>query len=103
MRESGAVDILHKVVAAESGQFEELVSGDTPFGLATNFAGYARRRGTQEWVKVRSMPNAGTTRVRSAVAREAINKNTHLIEVWKLLLPKAGSGRERREAAWTWC
>jgi site-specific DNA-methyltransferase (adenine-specific) len=29
------------------------------------------------------------------MAREAITKNVHLIDVWKLFLPVAGSGRER--------
>jgi site-specific DNA-methyltransferase (adenine-specific) len=30
--------------------------------------------------------------------REAINKNEHLIDVWKLFLPVAGSGRERERS-----
>src|SRR5437667_3982461 len=32
------------------------------------------------------------------MAREAITKNTHLIDVWKLFLPVAGSGRERERS-----
>jgi site-specific DNA-methyltransferase (adenine-specific) len=94
VRDKRAVDILHKVVAADERPFEELVSGDTPFGLATNFADYAQdvapKRG-----QVRLYANVGTTRVRGAMARALINKNSHLIDVWKLFLPKTGSGRER--------
>jgi site-specific DNA-methyltransferase (adenine-specific) len=30
--------------------------------------------------------------------RETINKNEHLIDVWKLFLPVAGSGRERERS-----
>jgi site-specific DNA-methyltransferase (adenine-specific) len=32
------------------------------------------------------------------VARKKINKNPHLIDVWKLFLPVAGSGRERERS-----
>ena len=62
VRDKRAVDILHKVVAADERPFEELVSGDTPFGLATNFSGYVRDvapKGGQ----VRLYANVGTKRV----------------------------------------
>lgn len=94
VRDKRAVDILHKVVAAGERPFEELVSGDTPFGLATNFSGYARDVAPQG-SQVRLYANVGTKRVQGAMARETITKNTHLIDVWKLFLPKTGSGRER--------
>jgi site-specific DNA-methyltransferase (adenine-specific) len=97
VRDKRAVDILHKVVTAGERPFEELVSGDTPFGLATNFSDYvadAVPKGGQ----VRLYANIGTTRVRGAMMREAINKNEHLIDVWKLFLPVAGSGRERERS-----
>jgi site-specific DNA-methyltransferase (adenine-specific) len=97
VRDTRAVDILRKVVEAGERPFEELVSGDTPFGLATNFSHYAKDvepRGGQ----VRLYANVGTTRVRGAMAREMINKNSHLIDVWKLFLPVAGSGRERERS-----
>ena len=97
VRDKRAVDILHKVLAAGERPFEELVSGDTPFGLATNFSDYVQdvvpKRG-----QVRLYANVGTTRVRGAMAREMINKNSHLIDVWKLFLPVAGSGRERERS-----
>jgi site-specific DNA-methyltransferase (adenine-specific) len=97
VRDKRAVDILHKVVAAGERPFEELVSGDTPFGLATNFVDYARDV-VPKAEQVRLYANVGTTRVRGAVARETINKNSHLIDVWKLFLPVAGSGRERERS-----
>ena len=97
VRDKRAVDILHKVVAAGERPFEELVSGDTPFGLATNFKDYARDA-VPKGGQVRLYANVGTTRVRGAMVREAINKNTHMIDVWKLFLPVAGSGRERERS-----
>jgi site-specific DNA-methyltransferase (adenine-specific) len=97
VRDKRAVDILHKVLAAGEQRFDELVSGDTPFGLATNFTDYAKdvvpKRG-----QVRLYANVGTSRVRGAMARELISKNSHLIDVWKLFLPKTGSGREREKS-----
>jgi site-specific DNA-methyltransferase (adenine-specific) len=94
VRDKRSVDILHKVVAASEPPFEELVSGDTPFGLATNFTDYARDV-TPKNGQLRLYANLGTTRVRGAMARKVISKNLHLIDVWKLFLPVAGSGRER--------
>ena len=97
VRDKRAVNILHKVVAAGERPFEELVSGDTPFGLATNYSDYARDVAPKDG-QVRLYANVGTTRVRGAMAREKINKNSHLIDVWKLFLPVAGSGRERERS-----
>lgn len=97
VRDKRAVDILHKVLAAGERPFEELVSGDTPFGLATNFKDYARDKVPND-TQVLLYANVATKRVRGAMAREAISKNAHLIDVWKLFLPVAGSGRERERS-----
>ena len=97
VRDKLSVDILHKVLAAKERPFEELVSGDTPFGLATNFSDYARDQAPKNG-QLRLYANLGTTRVRGAVARKSIGKNLHLIDVWKLFLPVAGSGRERERS-----
>jgi site-specific DNA-methyltransferase (adenine-specific) len=97
VRDKRAVDILHKVVKAGERPFEELVSGDTPFGLATNFSDYSRDA-APKGKQVRLYANVGTRRVRGAMDRETITKNTHLIDVWKLFLPVAGSGRERERS-----
>jgi site-specific DNA-methyltransferase (adenine-specific) len=84
-------------MTAGEQSFEELVSGDTPFGLATNFRDYARDAAPTDR-QVRLYANLGTTRVRGVMTRGTINKNTHLIDVWKLFLPVAGSGRERERS-----
>lgn len=97
VRDQRAVDILHKVVAAGEQPFEECVSGDTPFGLATNFSGYVQNAVPRAG-QVRLYANVQTKRVRGAMARDQINKNSHLIDVWKLFLPVAGSGREREKS-----
>ena len=97
VRDKRAVDILNKVLELRERSFEDLVSGDTPFGLATNFTAYSRDA-APKLTQVKLYANVGTTRVQGAMARKAITKNEQLIDVWKLFLPVAGSGRERERS-----
>lgn len=94
VRDKRAVDILRKISAAGGTSFETLVSGDTPFGLATNFKGYHQDESPKNG-QVRLYANVGTKRVQGAMPRSDITKNVQLIDTWKLFLPVAGSGRER--------
>lgn len=97
VRDSRALGILRKVLTFAEPPFEQIVSGDTPFGLATNFKDYAAGvvpSGQQLLLHA----NVGTKRVRGAIDRDRIVKNTQLIDAWKLLLPKTGSGRERERS-----
>lgn len=94
VRDSRALSILRKVKVREDPAFEGLVSGDTPFGLATNFKEYAQGAAPRA-NDVRLFANIGTKRVNGSMKRDRISKNTDLIDVWKLFLPVAGSGRER--------
>jgi len=97
VRDPRAVSILRKVQVMGEPTLDAQVSGDTPFGLATNFTQY--ERGTEPRAgQLRIYANVGTTRVQGAVPREMIGKNTHLIDTWKLFLPVAGSGRERERS-----
>lgn len=97
VRDKRAVDILHKVVVLGEQSFEGLVSGDTPFGLATNFKDYTPDVMPKAG-QVRIYANVGTSRVRGAMALESITKNAKLIDTWKVYLPKTGSGRERERS-----
>ncbi|MGX6606210.1 Eco57I restriction-modification methylase domain-containing protein [Micromonosporaceae bacterium Da 78-11] len=97
VRDKRAVDILQKVVTFGEKSFSLLVSGDTPFGLATNFKDYIRDAVPEEG-QVRLYANIGTTRIRGAMGRNEITKNRRLVDQWKLLLPKTGSGRERERS-----
>lgn len=96
VRDKRALDVLHKILAFDEDRFERLVSGDTPFGLATNYKDY--RQGVEPGQGfVRLYANIGTRRVSGAMPRATIKKNPHLIDAWKLYLPVAGSGREREK------
>lgn len=93
VRDPRALSILRKVRARSEPTLDQLVSGDTPFGLATNYASYTK--GEVRPGGIRIYANIGTTRVTGSVSRDIIKKNVALIDAWKLLLPVAGSGRER--------
>lgn len=88
VRDPRAVDILHKVQAKAERSITEILTGDTPFGIATNFDGYraAAKAGDVALHLVKS-----GKRLVGYMPRADIKKNTHLIDSWKVLTPKAGS------------
>ncbi len=70
VRDKRAVDILRKIVGVGEPAFEGHVSGDTPFGLATNFTNYARDMAPRNG-QVRLYANVGTTRVRGGASAQS--------------------------------
>lgn len=88
VRDPRAVEILHKVQAKAEPSITEILTGDTPFGIATNFDGYreAAKAGDVALHLVKS-----GKRLVGYMPRADIKKNTHLIDFWKVLTPKAGS------------
>jgi site-specific DNA-methyltransferase (adenine-specific) len=90
IRDERAALILKKVLKAKEPSFEELLTGDTPFGLATNFKAFRPGEPREGEVKVYASSNAG--RRSGAMKRSDITKNTHLIDTWKVLAPQAGPG-----------
>lgn len=90
IRDARAATILKKVLAFNEPSFQDLLTGDTPFGLATNFSSFKQRDPAAGEVKVYASSNAG--RRSGAMDRALIKKNTHLIDHWKVLAPQAGPG-----------
>jgi site-specific DNA-methyltransferase (adenine-specific) len=90
IRDERAAVILKKVLKQKESSFEDLLTGDTPFGLATNFTAFRAGEAGKGEVKVYASSNAG--RRSGAMKRSLIAKNTHLIDTWKVLAPKAGPG-----------
>ncbi|CAH0357200.1 Eco57I restriction-modification methylase domain-containing protein [Sphingobium sp. CECT 9361] len=90
IRDVRAAEILKKVLEKSEPSFEDLLSGDTPFGLATNFKAFRLGDPGDGEVKIYASSNAG--RRSGAIPRSIIRKNTHLIDSWKVLAPKAGPG-----------
>lgn len=88
VRDPRAVDILHKVQAKAEPSITEILTGDTPFGIATNFDSYreAAKAGDVALHLVKS-----GKRLVGYMPKAEIKKNAHLIDFWKVLTPKAGS------------
>lgn len=87
VRDERALEILRKALSKNEASVVELVSGDTPFGLPTNFAGY--RKGKRQAGDLKLHMTQGGKRVEHFVANEVITKNRRLIDCWKVLVPEA--------------
>jgi site-specific DNA-methyltransferase (adenine-specific) len=87
VRDAVAVDILHKVRALGEGSMTSIMAGDTPFGLATNFDSF---HAVERPGDVALHYNRKGSRLVAYVRRDAIRKNIHLIDTWKVLIPEAG-------------
>ncbi len=90
VRDTRAVAILKKVQRLGELPMSDLVSGDTPFGLATNFSEYKEKphRGSVAlYLTVRGRRKICHT------SRSHICKNLHLIDTWKVLIPEAYGDR----------
>lgn len=88
IRDARALDILKKVQAKGEASFEDLLTGDTPFGLASNYSGYKKGAKPTNG-EVRIYVTSSGKRETGAMRRDLVTKNTQLIDPWKVLLPKA--------------
>lgn len=86
IRYNQAVDILHKVFQFNEPSMEVLVSSRRPFGLSTTFHG----RKNQKQNDIIVYENEGI----SFCSRDEITKNEDIIDKWKVLIPRAGSGSD---------
>lgn len=88
VRDPKAVGILRKVLQSGGSAITEILTADTPFGIATNFDRFhtTSRDGDVALYYVKS-----GKRAIGYVQRSLISKNANLIDKWKVLVPKAGS------------
>jgi site-specific DNA-methyltransferase (adenine-specific) len=88
VRDPRAVCILRKVLKAGEKSVTNILTADTPFGIATNFDGFhdKKKSGDAALHYVRS-----GKRAIGFVSRSTITKNPTLIDKWKVLVPEAGS------------
>ncbi len=90
VRDQRAITILQKVRVATSLGMDALVSNREPFKLESNFADFHENKRKGDIALYRIAP--GRRRV-DWVSRHDIVKNTHLIDSWKIFVPKAyGAG-----------
>lgn len=90
VRDERALGILRKVLSKKEPSVIELVSGDTPFGIATNFEDWTEKGGSGKIAL--HLINKGKRTI-GYMKRGDIAKNTDAIDVWKVLVPEAyGAG-----------
>jgi len=81
---------LRKVISKREPSVRDLVSGDTPFGIATNFEDWHEKTGKGR-IPLHLIGRG--KRTVGFVARELIQKNTETLDSWKVFVPKAyGAG-----------
>lgn len=90
VRDERGLSILHKVLRLNESSVTDMVSGDTPFGIATNFDDWTEKNSTGKIPL--HLINKGKRSI-GFMNRSDIRKNAHLIDQWKVLVPKAyGAG-----------
>ena len=90
IRDERALSILRKVIARDEPSVVPLLSGDTPFGIATNFDDWSEQKGAG---KVPLHLISKGKRAVGFIKRSVIQKNLAAVDAWKVLAPKAyGAG-----------
>ena len=87
VRDATAVSILHKVLPDLALPLSEITSGQTPFGLLSNFSSFSK---TRKSGLVRLYMQGGDHD--RWVDPTFVVRNAELINKWKVLAPKAGPG-----------
>lgn len=95
VRDARALSILRKILATGEPSVNTILARDKEFGWTSNFDGFhtVQQPGDVPLYYIRSMKRGN-----GFIARGAVTKSAHLIDTWKLLVPSAGSGREREKS-----
>ena len=88
VRYNEAVGILHKIWKFKEKTFETLVSQQKPFGFSTTFKGRDKKINVNEVIVYGS-------RGVGYVSEIEITVNKELVDKWKILIPRAGSGSDK--------
>lgn len=90
VRDGRALNILKKILAKNETSILDLISGDTPFGIATNFEDWSEKESAGKIAL--HLINRGKRSV-GFIKRGQIQKNVDMLDTWKLFVPKAyGAG-----------
>ena len=89
VRDARALTILHKVLARREPSINTILARDKEFGWTSNFDGFhdKERTGDVPLYYIRTMRRAV-----GYIEREVVTKSAHLIDAWKVLVPKAYNG-----------
>jgi site-specific DNA-methyltransferase (adenine-specific) len=95
VRDSRALKILKKILSAGEASITEILSVDKEFGWTSNFDGFHAKQRPND---VALHYNRKGKRLIGWIDRKDIDKSAHLIDKWKVLIPKAYGERGTRPA-----
>jgi site-specific DNA-methyltransferase (adenine-specific) len=95
VRDSRALEILHKVQRVGEASITEILSVDKEFGWTSNFEGFHEKQGPSD---VALHYNRSGKRLTGWIDRKDIDKSEHLIDTWKVMVPAAYGERGMRPA-----
>ncbi|MBW0159493.1 Eco57I restriction-modification methylase domain-containing protein [Sedimentimonas flavescens] len=95
VRDTRGLDILRKVLAWNEPSVNSILARDKEFGWTSNFDGFHQHEKDDDvpLYYIRTMKRSV-----GYIARSEVEKSTHLIDTWKVLVPAVGSGRERERS-----
>ena len=88
VRDARGVIILKKVLSRKESSITDVLSVDKEFGWTSNFEGFNIDQTAEE---IPIYYNRKTKRFVGSIARSEVQKSSHLIDTWKVMIPKAGS------------
>ena len=89
VRDARSVKILKKILARKEHSVADILTGVEPFKWASNFSDFHDKKGLKD------IPLYYTQRGKRGIGfvhLHQVEKNKHLVDTWKVLVPKAGSG-----------
>lgn len=94
VRDAAALPILRKVQAGTPDSINNILARDKEFGWTSNFRDFHKSpaQGRVPIHYIHSMK-----RQVGYIERSKVTKSSNLVDTWKLLVPKVGSGREREK------
>ena len=89
VRDGRAIPILHKVLNHGEQSIKTILARDKEFGWTSNFDGFheKQRTGDLPLYYIRTMKRAV-----GYIARKEVTKSARLVDMWKVLVPKAFNG-----------
>lgn len=88
VRDSKSLQVLKKVLNFDEPSITERLTGDTPFGISSNFGNFEQNKRDGD---IALYFSKNGKRAVGYVPRSSITKNAELIDNWKVLAPGAGS------------
>jgi len=95
VRDIRALKILRKILSAGEPSITEILSADKEFGWTSNFEGFHEKEKAND---VALHYNRKGKRLTGYINRKDVSKSPHLIDTWKVMIPKAYGERGARPA-----